>query len=310
LADLENKVTIMMGTYNGAKFLLEQLLSLESQEHKNWELLVSDDGSTDDTLKLLQKFQDTWPQGKLTIVDGPHKGFCQNFLSLLDRAQDSDYFAWADQDDIWCPYKLTQSIEKLRHYGDTTPALYCSRTTIVDEHNNILGMSPLRSTPPPSFSNALVQSLAGANTMVFNQPARELIKLGLGLAPVSHDWWAYQVVTGVGGQLIYDPKPTLRYRQHTDNIIGSNKGIFALLSRIRKAWQGSYREMNNKNILALQKIYDKLTNENKKTLDAFISLRKGMGIFKTFDLVRKFQIHRRSKFQQFALYVGLVIGKV
>jgi glycosyltransferase involved in cell wall biosynthesis len=73
-------VAIMLCTYNGAKFLAEQLDSLETQTHQNWLIIASDDGSTDQTLEILQQYQAKWPSGKLAIRSGPQKGFCQNFF--------------------------------------------------------------------------------------------------------------------------------------------------------------------------------------------------------------------------------------
>ncbi|MDR1313815.1 MAG: glycosyltransferase, partial [Deltaproteobacteria bacterium] len=181
------RLAILMGTYNGARHLREQLGSIALQDHPDWTLAASDDGSTDDTLEILSEFGKKHSKEKLQIVNGPGRGFCRNFLSLADRDDlDADYFAWADQDDIWPRDKLTRALGLLAPYGQKTPALYCGRTAIVDENNNLRGFSPLRSSPPPEFKNALVQSLAGGNTMVFNCAARELIRAGNRFNPVSH----------------------------------------------------------------------------------------------------------------------------
>ena len=75
-------VAILMGTMNGARFLPEQLDSLAAQAHQNWFLIASDDGSTDDTLRILQAYQAKWPTGKLIIREGSKQGFCANFLSI------------------------------------------------------------------------------------------------------------------------------------------------------------------------------------------------------------------------------------
>ena len=90
-------VAILLCTYNGARFLPEQLDSLEAQTHQNWVVYASDDGSTDATLEILQQYQAKWPSGKLTIRTGPQKGFCQNFLSLTcDPNIRADYYAFCD----------------------------------------------------------------------------------------------------------------------------------------------------------------------------------------------------------------------
>lgn len=90
-------VAILMGTMNGARFLSEQLDSLELQTHKNWILIASDDGSTDDTLIILKAYQAKWPDGKLMIKEGPKSGFCANFQSIAcDPGIKADYYAFCD----------------------------------------------------------------------------------------------------------------------------------------------------------------------------------------------------------------------
>jgi glycosyltransferase involved in cell wall biosynthesis len=106
-------VAILLGTYNGEKFLAEQLDSLENQTHKNWIIIASDDGSTDRTLEILQQYQAKWPVGKLTVLNGPKKGFCQNFLSLAcNNIIRADYYAFCDQDDVWFDGKIERITQK------------------------------------------------------------------------------------------------------------------------------------------------------------------------------------------------------
>jgi len=181
-------VPIFLCTYNGARFLAEQLDSLESQTHQNWVVFASDDGSSDQTLEILRQYQAKWPAGKLTIRSGPQKGFCQNFLSLAcDLQIKADYDAFCDQDDVWLPAKLEVALSNIiTNQAVDVPYLYCGRTKYVNENLKSCGMSPL-CVFPPSFRNALVQNIAGGNTMVFNLAAKNLIeKVGL-VDVTSHD---------------------------------------------------------------------------------------------------------------------------
>lgn len=185
----EALVAILMGTKNGGRFLAEQLDSLEAQTHNNWVLIASDDGSTDDTIKILRDCQAKWPVGRLIIKDGPKRGFCINFLSLAcDPDIEADYYAFCDQDDVWLPNKLSVAIKHIRANeldapNNSIPFLYCSRTIHVAENLRRNGRSPLF-VFPPSFRNALVQSLAGGNTMVFNHQAKVLLEKGGSLYPL------------------------------------------------------------------------------------------------------------------------------
>jgi glycosyltransferase involved in cell wall biosynthesis len=268
------KIAILMGTLNGARFLPEQLASFARQTHANWQLHVSDDGSTDDTLNILSNFQSQRPNNRVSICKGPGRGFVQNFLSLTCKPDiDADYYAFSDQDDVWEADKLTRAARWLEAQPKDIPALYCSRTRLIDECGNTIGLSPLFKRKP-SFKNALVQCIAGANTMVFNQAARELImKPGYETPVVSQDWWVYLLVTGCGGEVFYDPVPSIGYRQHSENLVGSNMGWAARKRRMIASFRGRFANWNEINLKALEKIPQKLAPENLPTLERFAKAR-------------------------------------
>ncbi|BEI34783.1 glycosyltransferase family 2 protein [Polynucleobacter sp. HIN6] len=267
-------VAILMGTKNGEQFLAEQLDSLETQTHQNWVLYASDDGSRDSTLSILDKYQTKWPDGKMIIRAGPQQGFCVNFLSLAcDPAIRADYYAFCDQDDVWLSDKLTVAIQNiLENQENALPYVYCGRTIYVDEELRKVGYSPLF-TFPRTFRNALVQSIAGGNTMVFNHDVKTLLERVGPVNHISHDWWLYQLVTGVGGDVFYDPKPQLLYRQHKDALIGGNTSIVARCQRIQMVLQGQFRIWNDINIAILCSIKPLLSHGSQETLDLFKKMR-------------------------------------
>lgn len=269
------KIAVLMCTYNGEAFLAEQLNSIEWQRHTNWTLVVSDDGSKDGTPAILQEYAKRWGGDRLSIVTGPGKGFVANFLSLTCRPDISaDYFAWCDQDDVWNDDKLQAAQLWLQTVPEHIPALYCGRTQLVSESGAKLGFSPLFPRSP-HFSNALVQSIAGGNTMVFNQAARMLIiEAGSDFKLPSHDWWIYQLVTGAGGLVHYDHEPKMLYRQHDENLIGSNSSWAARLVRLRMIFQGRFYEWNEQNIFALEAMEHRLCEEHRATLACFKHARK------------------------------------
>jgi glycosyltransferase involved in cell wall biosynthesis len=169
------QVAILLCTLEGQRFLKEQLASFESQNLKAWSLFVSDDGSSDRTLDILQEQQKQWGRGKLTLQSGPRQGFAANFLSLTCQTDiNADYYAYADQDDIWEADKLERAVHWLETIPGDVPALYCSRTRLVDKENRTVGFSPLFKKPP-SFANALIQNIGGGNTMVFNHATKKLL---------------------------------------------------------------------------------------------------------------------------------------
>lgn len=269
------KVAVLLCTMQGQHFLAEQLNSIATQSHPSWAIWASDDGSDDHTHAILEYYQSHWGEDRISIHAGPAEGSTANFLSLSCRVDiDADYFAYADQDDVWESDKLERAVDWLHSIPPDVPALYGSRTLLVDARNQHIGYSPLFERAP-DFRNALVQSIAGGNTMVFNRAARDLLRrAGENVSAVTHDWWAYMLVTGCGGRVHYDPYPTVRYRQHGGNQFGSNISLRAHLERARLLLRGRFRGWVDANVKALQGVRHMMTPENQRVLDEFVAARQ------------------------------------
>lgn len=261
-----------MCTCNGAAYLQEQLDSIERQKYQDWYLYVSDDGSKDATQDILHAFK--VKTNRLHVFHGPRNGFCQNFLSLICNGSiKADYYALSDQDDIWHEDKLLRAVKALSDIPCETPALYCSRTRLVNEKNIGIGLSPLFKRAP-DFRNALVQNIGSGNTMVFNHATRRLmLEAGSSINPVVHDWFMYMAVSGCGGIVIYDPVPGLRYRQHAANLIGANTGLIAKIKRFGQMLAGEHQRWNTRNLEALSGLREQLTPENRRIYDEFCCFR-------------------------------------
>jgi glycosyltransferase involved in cell wall biosynthesis len=267
-------VAILLCTFNGEGFLAEQLGSIQRQTFKNWTLIASDDGSSDRTRSILQTFQNSYAPGRVEVIDGPRRGAAANFLFLACRGGPaSDYYAFCDQDDVWEADHLARAIGFLEQSGAAAPAVYGSRTRLIDRAGQDIGLSPLFSRTP-AFRSALVQSIAGGNTMVFNEKARELLAFcGADVVVPSHDWWLYQAASACGGRVHYDPYPSVRYRQHGHNVIGSNMGLAARLRRLRMLGQGRFRHWSDLNVAALDRARPRMTAENRHVFDLFCKAR-------------------------------------
>lgn len=303
-----NKVAILMGTFQGSEYILEQLDSFKSQTYQNWALYVSDDGSTDDTIAKIVRFSS---DNKLdvTFFKGPQQGFVSNFLSLLSRDDvDADYYSFSDQDDVWHSDKLERAVKWLATQPTDKPALYCSRTHIINSKGESLGYSASFSGKP-SFSNALIQSIAGGNTMVLNKAARNVICNAGIVDVISHDWWIYVLMAGVGGVIYYDENPTLDYRQHAANIIGFDSASKRRLSKIKALLQGQIRPWNAAHIVALKDNSTLLTAENKKKFKWFKKVHNANLFVRTFYYF-KLRLYRPSIIDNLSIFLLVQLKKI
>lgn len=280
-------VAALMCTYRGARYLESQLETIAAQTYPHWRLFVSDDGSDDETLDILERFRNRGNQHRVFIFNGPRRGFAQNFFSLIARSEvRADFYAFTDQDDEWHPCKLERAVEQLRKQPSDAPVLYGSRSELVDQYGRRIGYSH-RCRRPSGFANALVQNIVSGNTMVLNHNALELLRAaGTDLDVSAHDWWAYLLVTGSGGLMVYDSYPTVRYRQHLHNLYGSNVSYSAMLRRVRKLLAGDFRDWNARNLAALRACRALLHRDNQQLLDLFDASRSGSVAQRLFWLLR------------------------
>lgn len=304
------QVAILLSTYNGAEFLAEQLDSLIAQTHTHWSIHVSDDGSTDATMEILESYRTRLGNERMHIYEGPQRGFAANFLSLLHRGEiQASCFAFCDQDDHWTPQRLERGLAWIRSVPSDHPALFCSRTRLVDDLGSPIGLSPLFRRPP-SFGNALVQCIAGGNTMLFNDVARDLLQQ---TPPdeqiVSHDWWTYLLVTGCGGTVAYEPLPTVDYRQHQQNLMGSNSGLQERAVRVRKMLNGTFRHWIDVNLNALTHFHDQLTPDNRTALELFEQARSSRFLGRL-KLIRQSGVHRQSLVGTLGLTAAAILQRI
>ena len=264
------KVKIILSTYNGERYIEELVESVCAQDYPEFRLIIRDDGSTDTSREILEKYETS---RNVDIVYGQNLGVIKSFIELLRMAgDDADYIAFCDQDDIWRKNKITRAVEQLgREVAADIPGLYFCRYTLVDEKKNVLGTSraPLRR---PSFSNALVQNIASGCTMVINQKARSLFIDHIPANPLMHDWWVYLLVSAFG-KVIYDPASTILYRQHRENIIGAKASFLGKwrgrASQFYERW--GKRKITSQAIEFREIFTDMLPQEKRDILDHFIS---------------------------------------
>ena len=221
------RVVVLMSTYNGEKYLMEQLNSLYNQEEVEVEILVRDDGSSDSTQRILQEEQE---KGKLTWYTGENLRPAKSFLNLVGNAPQNRFYAFCDQDDVWLPDKLKIAVEWLAQQDSEKPLLYYGCTRLVDDQLKTLAKQP-RKEHMITFESMLVDSQCTGCTMVFNDVLLNLAKKSVPDFVSMHDAWLHKICITMNGVLHYDEDVHILYRQHGSNVVGANQSHIAKFRR-------------------------------------------------------------------------------
>ena len=229
------KIAVLLATYNGGKYIWEQLESLFQQSCKQFHLYVRDDGSSDDTMKIVEQFHGMFPERVTILKDSQkHRGAAKSFMYLLENV-DSEYYMFCDQDDIWLPEKIEKTFARMKDEtaAKNVPVLVATDLKVVDEQ-----LSPIKD----SFNEDLkidvfrkhpelicVRHVVTGCTMMFNRAAK-LAALPMSPRATMHDEWVALCVHFKGGVISILDDSTILYRQHTSNTLGAEqarKGFFA-----------------------------------------------------------------------------------
>lgn len=213
-------ISVIMASYNGGQYIQEQIESVLTQVEVDVHLLVRDDGSSDNTQKILDKYQN---DNKLKWYTGQHLNVAQGFLELLKVAEETEFYAFCDQDDIWKEDKLKAAIAMLENEDNTLPLMYYSATTLVDENLHFLKEHKIHINRT-NIARFIINDISG-NTIVINNKLRNLLcKIPKPDIDI-HDKWCLQVCLATGGKCCGDPVPRILYRQHNNNTIGMELSI-------------------------------------------------------------------------------------
>lgn len=223
---MEN-ITVLLSTYNGEKYLSEQLASLVNQQGVELEVLVRDDGSTDDTIKILDEWQS---KGLLSWYSSGNLGPGKSFMHLLRNAKPGSYYAFCDQDDVWLPEKLRLTMDKMKEVelvNPGKPVIVHTDMYVVDEkldvvHESFWRSSGLRPDVLRTFPYLCTCNSVNGCTILMNSVARELIlEKYVEHNVIIHDVISALTVSYYGGIIDYVDAPTVLYRQHASNVVGA-----------------------------------------------------------------------------------------
>lgn len=323
-------VEILMATYNGSNFLVEQIESIRYQSYTNWRLLIRDDGSNDNTFAIAEYYQKIDP--RITIQpnsDNSHNA-SKNFFNLLQHAQ-ADYIMFSDQDDLWLPDKIELELDAIMHYElsleNNIPLLVFTDSAIVDEHLNLLNVSCSSEKPYNSseitFEQLLFNNVGQGCTMMLNRPLADLI-CDNSMHPLfkMHDYWAI-TLAAFFGQIIYIPQATLLYRQHSNNVYGVNyrdqsaaSGLLHLLHdpNILKGWLARLSESEKDFIARAESFSTSIKDTNNLASSHADSLRvlcsfRELSLLRKIFYIQKYHLLRnqRGLYAQLCQLIGLLL---
>ena len=233
------RLAILLGTYNGGRFLREQLDSLFAQTMKDFQLYIRDDGSTDDTMLIVKEYQQLHPNIVKVEDEGKNLGAKGNFERLL-ALTDADYYMFCDQDDVWLPDKIEVSFAKMKQmeqrYGDI-PLLVHTDLEVVDEDLNVINASFWKySRVLPQVVDENIHYLGIANsvtgcTIIMNKMAKQ-VAIPFPEQIYMHDAWIALCVMKYG-KMGYINMPTIKYRQHSSNVLGAIEYRFSIKEKLK-----------------------------------------------------------------------------
>lgn len=220
-------VGIVMSTYNGERWVGEQIESIAKQTYTDWRLTVRDDGSTDKTVSILREWEAKLGE-RMRVVEGENIGVVKSFEKLIETAEE-DYIMMADQDDVWLEHKVETTLNKMQQEEQRHPdkgIMVFTSVWIVDEKLQGEGVTffeqhKFRFPFAMLFENICVNDCVAGCTTMINRKAREMVLPFADSAPM-HDWWMTAIIARDGVLSVVE-EPTMLYRQHGDNVCGVEK---------------------------------------------------------------------------------------
>ena len=238
-----DKIAILLASYNGEKYIAEQIESLLTQTEAGWELFCHDDGSTDRTLEILRCYEAQYP-GQIHVLNGPPCGSAKdNFLRMIREVR-APYVMFCDQDDVWLPEKMEVTLGEMKRlevkHGAEKPLLVFTDLCVTDErlHPIAARLSAYQKLDPrrTKAKELMIQNVITGCTVMLN---RALVKLAIRpentTGIIMHDWWCALIAASFGA-VSYVDRALVLYRQHGGNSVGAKNlnSLRYLTAKIRR----------------------------------------------------------------------------
>lgn len=296
-------IDILLASYNGEKYIAEQIDSILSQTYEDWFLYIKDDCSTDNTVNIIRGYEKRYKDKiKVILSDKPSGSAKNNFFSMLQYSK-SDYIMTCDQDDVWFPGKIEITYNKMKQAENRDkdiPILVHTDLSVVDENLNTLCDSLFKMQNLDSnrdkLNHLLVQNIVTGCTVMVNRSLLDYIEK-LPTHAIMHDWWMALVASALG-KIIFVGEQTVLYRQHDDNDVGAkqvNSANYILkrlsdINNVKKSIKDTYLQAGDvlnhlgnyldENTYIIVKLYSQMTKLNK---------------FKKIQMLIKYKLLKNSK---------------
>lgn len=298
------KVQVLLSTYNGEKYIREQLDSILKQDYKDIAILIRDDGSTDNTVHIIKEYAKV--NNNIKYYQGKNIGAINSFFDLMKNADpDYDYFALSDQDDFWLEHKISRAVEVLNELNNEKPLLYCSRTTLVYSNLDKIKISMKQYQIKPDFGNALVENICIGCTGVFNRQLLLLVKEHIPEFTIMHDWWLYLTASAFG-KVYYDDNSYLLYRQHMSNLIGSRASYYDEFKNRLRNYKGNRLKISRQAFEFMRKY--EVDDNTKKQLEYVVNAKHNIKF--RFKVIFSNNIYRQRLMDNIIFKILFLLGQV
>lgn len=305
------KVNIVLSTYNGARFLAEQLGSIQKQTFTDWQLLIRDDGSTDITPQIIAEFVKADPRIHfINEHDRQNFGVIKNFFTLV-KYEKADYYFFSDQDDVWLPDKMATMLDEVIHHDKSQPLMIYMDLSVVDQDLNVTHPSMIHSQSHHANTTLLAEltenTVTGGVAMINHALAEKWEDTD---DVIMHDWYLALLATATG-KLVYIDKPGELYRQHDNNVLGARTFRKRLakwlnpLQALEKYWWLITTSQKQAELLLGQ---PDLSTIQRELIEAYVGLINH-GMMQRINLLKKYQFKKNKRFHT-VVFRTLIVTKL
>lgn len=302
------RVLVLLSTYNGEKYLSEQLDSIITQESVDLTVLVRDDGSTDNTPQILDNYQNKFPD-KIIVEFSSNIGCTASFLSLMKLAarkyRDYDYYAFADQDDVWLPDKLKAAAMSLDSIENNIKLYYCIPKLV---NQDLIPLKSVNIQARHTLGETMILQPCIGCSMVFS---KDLLTKASIIDPLKvdiHDAWTYRVCLALGGKIICDTTHHILYRQHLSNVIGGSQGFLKKWKRRFKRYFRNNRIRSSQARLILNTYRHDIPQKELSVLTTVSNYHDSLK--KKMDIILDKNFSSNQPFHNLMFKTAILFGKI